>query len=78
MKDPAGVHLEPADPGCGAAARQQADPGLVGGVPGIGQLHPGRRRIQAEGDRQVEQHHVLDMVRDALAKLPEPLRARSQ
>ena len=58
VEDPARVYLEPADAGCGAVTGQQADPGLVGGVPGVGQLHPGRYRVQAEGNRQVEQHHV--------------------
>ena len=62
VEDPARVHLEPADPGRGVPAGQQADPGLVRGVPGVGQLQPGRYRVQAEGDRQVEQHHVASAV----------------
>ena len=66
MEDPARVHLEPADPGCDAAPRQEADPGQVAGIPGVGQLQPGRYRVHAEGDRQVEQDHVAGGEREVV------------
>ncbi len=66
MEDPARVHLEPADAGRGVAAGLQADPGLVRGVPGVGQLQPGRYRVQAEGDWQVEQDQVASGEREVV------------
>src|SRR5580698_8122303 len=59
VEDPARVDLEPPDLGGVAVAGQQADAGLVGWVPGVGELDPGRGGGHAERDGQVEQDDVV-------------------
>jgi DNA-binding CsgD family transcriptional regulator len=59
VEHPARLDLEPADLRRAAVPGQQADPGLVVGVPRVGQSQPRGRPGQAEGHRQVEQHNVL-------------------
>ena len=57
VEDPARLDLDPAD-GRAAVARQQPDAGLMRRVPHVRQLLARGDRVQAEGDRQVKQHHV--------------------
>jgi DNA-binding CsgD family transcriptional regulator len=59
VEHPARLDLEPADLRLPAVPGQQADPGLMGRVPRVGQFQPGGRPDQAEGHRQVEQHDVF-------------------
>ncbi len=59
VEDPARLRLEPAHLRRTAVAAQQADSGLVVRVPGVGQLHPGRGSVHAEGHGQVEENHVF-------------------
>jgi len=60
VEDPAGVDFDPLNPaGAAVVAAEQADTGLVCRVPGVRHLPSGRHQVQAEGDRQVEQDHVL-------------------
>ena len=53
VEDEAGVDLQPQHVGVGAVARQQAEPGAVVVVPGVGHPRPGGGRCRVEGDRQV-------------------------
>jgi DNA-binding CsgD family transcriptional regulator len=61
VEDPAGVDVDPAD-GAGlraGLAAYQADACLVCRVPGVRHLPSARQQAQAEGDRQVQQDHVV-------------------
>jgi DNA-binding CsgD family transcriptional regulator len=61
MEDPAWVDVDPAD-GAGTGTTltaHQADACLVRRVPGVRHLPSAGQQVQAEGDRQVQQDHVV-------------------